>query len=264
MTVENTQDEFASIDELTAQKGEQQVQKTEDKPDPMANVPEKYRGKTPEEILQIALEQDRFIGKQAEEVGFARQMVKQALERAGNPPKEEKPKPNDLDEIDFLADPQTAVKRAIESHPEVKAAKELAIQVRRDQMQSKVRQAHADVDQVVADPEFAQWVQASPARMMLLQHAENNFDASAADEILSNFKLHKQVKSAQQTQAQQEIRQAQQQNLRAAQVDGGTRVETGGKKYRRADVREIMKDPARYGALGDEILRLYVEGRIVD
>lgn len=265
MTTENNQDEFASVDELAAQQGQQTQNQPENKPDPMAGVPDKYRGKTPEELLAIAMEQDRFIGKQAEEVGFARTMVKQALERA---PQNVKPPvddgKNELDDIDFLADPKTAVRKAIESHPEVKAAKEMALQVRRQQMQQQVRATHSDIDQVVADPEFAQWVQASPARMMLLQHAENNFDAAAADEILSNFKMHRQVKSAQQQQEQTTLRQTQQENLKAAQVDGGTRSQSGGKVYRRADVREIMKDPARYAALGEEILRLYAEGRIRD
>lgn len=263
MTTESNQDEFASIDDL-ANEAEQGKPDTA-QPDPMDNVPEKYRGKTPQELLKIAMDQERFIGRQAEEVGFARKMAEEAVkvrQSAGNtqPTQVE----DDLDEVDFFADPRKAVNRAVEQHPEVQRAKQLAQELRKEAMDNKIKAKHNDADSIVTDPEFGEWVQSNKARMKLLQEAHFNFDADAADELLTNFKLQKQVRNAAQQQQVQQLTERQETSLRAAQVDSGTGRTSGKKLLRRADVQELMKDPVKYARYQDLILQAYAEGRVVN
>lgn len=254
-------DEFASLDELAPSTQNQSAnQQAEANP-----IPEKYRGKSVDDLLKIVQDQEKFIGRQAEEVGFARKMAEEASKlRQSVPVNNEPAKVNDdLEDVDFFADPKNAIKKAVESHPEVQRAKQLAMDMRREQVQSRIKQLHPDVDTIAADPEFAQWVQGNKARMQLLQMAENNFDADAADELLNNFKTQKRIRQAETENQTQELTERKNDALKAAQVDSGTRPDAGKKFLRRADIIDLMKNnPARYAALQDEIMRAYAEGRV--
>jgi hypothetical protein len=247
-------------DELSdfEQNQNQQQQDTDD------DLPEKYRGKSAKDIAKMHLELEKLYGKHTEEVAFARKMAEEAVKRTTGQPQPEVKKADvdDLEDVDFFADPKAAVNKAVSMHPEVIRAREMAAEMQRQQSQAKVRELHPDVDNVISDPDFAQWVQGNRARMMLLKEADRNFDAEAADELLSNYKAYKG--SQQGSSRTEELRQNTRQQLRAAQTDSGAGFEASGKKiYRRQDIRELMlRDPERYEAMSDEIMLAYAEGRV--
>jgi len=258
MSTESNQDEFSSIDELDSN-----TQQAPSQPDEPA-IPEKYRDKSPQDLLKILQDQDRFIGKQAEEVGFARRMAEEAVRvRQSSAVATPAPKTDELEEVDFFADPKAAVARAVQNSPEVIEARRLAQEMKREHMKQRVQQLHPDVDNIVADPEFATWVQSNRARVMMLQAADRDYDVDTADELISNFKSYKQRnQSATETKAAA-IKQQQNNNLKAAQVDSGSRPDAGKKFLRRADIIELHKtNPARYEALLPEIMQAYADGRV--
>lgn len=246
-----SQDEFASIGE------QNQAPETPE-------VPSKYKDKTPEELLKIVLDQERFIGRQAEEVGFARKIAEESLKRQSVAPVQPQESEDDLDEVDFFTDPKKAINKAVSQHPEVVQARKMALEMRKTQAQREIKQAHPDVDQVVSDPEFQQWVMSSKARTMLYQTAEREMDAEAANELLDNYKMRKASNRTPESTVAQSVNKANQQSLKAAQVDSGTGYETMGKKpIRMADIRDLMrKDQKRFDDMFPEIAEAFVSGRV--
>lgn len=240
----------------------QQKQQTAAEPQqdqqPSFEVPEKYKGKTAEDIIKMHQEAEKLIGKQAQEVGEVRkladELLKQSLASKSQPIEQQEP------EIDFFEDPKKAIQKELSAHPDVIAAREAALTFKKMQIQQKLNSDHPDFTQVVQDPEFVNWVKSSPVRMGLYAKADAEFDYDSANELLSTFKQIKSVKAQENKAAGEAARQS---ALKSAAVDVGGTGESSKKVYRRADlIRLRMTDPARYEALSDDIMRAYQEGRV--
>ncbi len=237
---------------------EQKQQQPQEQQQPSFEVPEKYKGKTAEDIIRMHQEAEKLIGKQAQEVGEVRkladELLKQSLASKTQHVEQQEP------EIDFFEDPKKAIQKELSAHPDVIAAREAALTFKKMQIQQKLNSDHPDFTQVVQDPEFVNWVKSSPVRMGLYAKADAEYDYDSANELLSTFKQIKSVK-AQETKAAGEV--ARQSALKSAAVDVGGTGESSKKVYRRADlIRLRMTDPARYEALSDDIMRAYQEGRV--
>jgi hypothetical protein len=203
-------------------------------------------------------EAEKLIGKQAQEVGEVRkladELIKQNLSSKQQPIKEEEP------EVDFFENPQKAVQKTIDSHPDVIAARQAGIEFKKAQIQQKLAQAHSDYVQVAQDQDFVNWVKSSPVRLGLYAKADSEFDFDSANELISTYKELRSVKTKQAEQAGQTARAN---SMKAAAVDTGGTGEGSKKVYRRADlIRLKMTDPSRYDALSDEIMQAYADGRV--
>lgn len=221
-------------------------------------APEKYQGKSLEDIIKMHQEAEKLIGKQAQEVGEVRKLADELLKQQLST-KQETP-PQEETEVDFFEDPKKAVKTAVETHPDVVAAKEAAKRLKAMEAQAKLQQKHPDVTDIVKDGDFIEWVKASPTRMRLYAEADSNFDMDAADELLSTYK---EIKAVRQKQSKDDGEAVRQQALKAAAVDVSGTGESSKKVYRRADlIRLRMTDPNRYEMLSDEIMKAYAEGRV--
>jgi hypothetical protein len=221
-------------------------------------VPGKYQGKTLEEIVQMHQEAEKLIGRQAQEVGEVRRLADELLKQQLAQKKEAPPQVEN--ELDFFEDPKTAVQKAVASHPDVLAAKQAARQMQQLQTQAALAKKHPDFGQVVSDPEFANWVKASPMRLNMYALADAQFDFNAADELISTFKQIRGNRTNESVTTGQEVRAK---DMKAAAVDVGGTGESSKKVYRRADlIRLKMTDPARYEALQPEIMAAYSEGRV--
>lgn len=221
-------------------------------------IPEKYQGKSVDDIIKMHQEAEKLIGKQAQEVGEVRRLaddlIKQNLSSSAQKHVVEEP------EVDFFEDPQRAIRKTVDQHPDVLAAKQATQEFKRMNIQQKLAQKHPDFTQVVQDAEFSEWVKQSPVRLGLYAKADSEFDFDSADELLSTFKQLKQVQAKQVAAVDNTARQ---QSLKAASVDVGGTGESSKKVYRRTDlIRLKMTDPDRYEALQPEIMAAYAEGRI--
>ena len=224
-------------------------------------IPEKYKGKTTEEIIKMHQEAEKLIGKQAQEVGEVRKLADELIKQNLNTTKATQQERIDVEpEVDFFEDPQKAIKNTVDKHPDVLAARQAAQEFKKMQIQQKLATNHPDFTQIVQDPEFANWVKASNVRMSLYAKADAEFDYDSADELLSTFKQLKAVKTKQEETATQVARQ---QTLKAAGVDTGGTGESSKKIYRRADLIQLkLRDPDRYEQLQPEIMAAYAEGRV--
>ena len=246
-------------DEMLGELEAVEKQKLETTVEPMSNdIPDKYRGKELSDIIKMHQEAEKLIGKQAQEVGEVRkladELIKQNLAGKPQPIQEEEP------EVDFFENPQAAVRKTVDNHPDVLAARQAGQEFKKMQIQQKLAQEHPDFGQIAQDADFVNWVKSSPIRLGLYAKADGEFDYDSANELLSTYKELRGIKAKQTTDAGETQRKS---NLKAASVDVGGSGESGKRVYRRADlIRLKMTDPDRYEALSGEIMQAYQDGRV--
>lgn len=221
-------------------------------------IPDKYKGKSIEDIVKMHQEAEKMIGKQAQEVHEVRSLADQLLKRQLE---SDKPAPvESAPEVDFFENPQDAIKRAIEHNPAVIEAKQANLELKRMKTAQQLAAKHPDMNTIAQDSGFQEWVKASPVRMSLYAKADAEFDFASADELLSTYKELKQVRS---NNVQEAGNKQKAQAMKAAGVDTGGSGEVTKKVYRRADlIRLKMTDPDRYDQLQPEIMAAYAEGRV--
>jgi hypothetical protein len=252
MLIDNPDEMLGELEAVEKQKLETSVESISN------DIPDKYRGKELSDIIKMHQEAEKLIGKQAQEVGEVRKLADELIKQnlAGKPQhiKEEEP------EVDFFENPQAAVRKTVDNHPDVLAARQAGQEFKKMQIQQKLAAEHPDFTQIVQDQDFANWVKSSPIRIGLYAKADGEFDYDSANELLSTYKQLKGVKAKQTNEAGETQRKS---NLKAATVDVGGSGESGKRVYRRADlIRLKMTDPNRYDALSDEIMQAYQEGRV--
>jgi len=246
MLIDDEKEEFGEL-EIEQQKIEQK-----------AELPEKYRDKSLDEIVRMHQEAEKLIGKQAQEVGEVRkladELIKQNLGSRQQQTRQEEP------EVDFFENPQKAVQRTVDNHPDILAARQVTQEMKRAQIQQRLAQEHPDFGEIAKDQDFANWVKSSPVRIKIFEQADSGYDFDSANELLSTYKQLRTVKSKQVSDEGEVTRK---QNLKAVGVDVGGSGESSKKVYRRADLIQLqLRDPDRYAALSDEIMQAYIEKRV--
>jgi hypothetical protein len=246
MLIDDEKEEFGEL-EIEQQKIEQK-----------AELPEKYRDKSLDEIVKMHQEAEKLIGKQAQEVGEVRkladELIKQNLGSRQQQTRQEEP------EVDFFENPQKAVQRTVDNHPDILAARQVTQEMKRSQIQQRLAQEHPDFGDIARDQDFANWVKSSPVRIKIFEQADSGYDFDSANELLSTYK---QLRSVKQKQVSDEGEVTRKQNLKAVGVDVGGSGESSKKVYRRADLIQLqLRDPDRYAALSDEIMQAYIEKRV--
>lgn len=251
------------VDQVTEAEEETQVTpEPEPQPEP-EELPSKYKGKSLSEIVKMHQEAEKLIGRQAQEVGEVRKLADELLKRQLDTPKVEAKAATKEDEIDFFADPDNAVNKKIDKHPAILEAKQQALALKQMQTLNRLQQEFPDFQATVNDPEFADWVKASPVRLQLYAQADAQGDYNSAAELLSTWTYVKP--KAAPAPAEQEVKKQQRAAVKQATVDvgGPTGSAPSSKVYRRADlIRLQLEDPDRYAQLQPEIMAAYVEGRV--
>jgi len=222
-----------------------------------SSIPEKYRNKSVEELVQMHQEAEKLVGKQSSEVGELRRVVDDYINQQTQLAQKQEP----VEEVDFFAEPDKAVSNAIDNHPSVREAKQMAQEYRKSTALAQLQTKHPDMNSILQDAKFLEWVQSSTMRTKLLRQADQQFDVEAADELFSNWKERQELlgttAKAEQSQRKQQVKAA------STGSSSGSSEKASRKIYRRADIINLMRtDPARYQALSDEILKAYAEGRV--
>ena len=204
-------------------------------------------------------EAEKLLGKQSSEVGELRGVVDEYIQTqlAQQAPVQQQ----EEDDTDFFVDPQAAVSRAIENHPSIKEANQVTQNYKKQTALSQLQSKHPDMNDIVQDAKFAEWIKGSKIRTQLFVQADQQYDYDAADELFSLWKERASV--AQQTVAVE--KQARKQQVKSASTGNARGTGQGSRKkvYRRADIIKLMKtDPDRYASLSEEIFQAYADGRV--
>jgi hypothetical protein len=225
------------------------------------DLPEKYSGKSTAEIARMHQELEKRLGQQSQEVGELRRHFDDYVQTSISAQQSSAPEAP-VEEVDFFADPAAAVAKAIENHPTLQQAQAVAAEMAKSQALAKLKASHPDMDTVLQDTGFQEWVKKSEIRTQMYKDADQRYDFAKADELLNLYKERATV--VEQTKAVE--KQAQKNEIKKAST-GTARSNPEGaspkKVYRRRDIIELMNtDPKRYEALMPEIMKAYSEGRV--
>ena len=228
--------------------------------EPESTIPDKYQGKSIEEIVQMHQEAEKLVGRQSSEVGELRKILDDFIKTKAEETKQEISPNNSMDdEVDFFDNPKEAVARAVAGSTEMKQMQELLAAQKQQEVLGKISAKHPDYMEVIQDPAFGEWVKSSTVRVELLQRADN-YDFNAADELLTVWSERKEVVEK----AKEVNEQDRKQQRKAATTGGkGSGEPISRKIYKRSDIVQLMiSDPERYKANVDEFDRAYREGRV--
>lgn len=247
--------EIKALEELELKEEVQQAAP----PEPAEEIPDKYKNKSLNDIVRMHQEAEKMLGRQANEVGELRKVVDDFITKQTELVSSKK---TPAEEVDFFADPKTAVNQSIESHPAFQELRTLTAQQRQATAQAEMLRRHPDATQLVSDTKFQEWIGASKVRQALLLKADKEYDVDAADELFSLWKerqnLVKQTASSELSARKDTVRKASTGSAATASEPANR------KKYRRQDIINLMRDdPDRYAALAAEIRQAYAEGRVV-
>jgi hypothetical protein len=257
--------EFDDINELEQKQKEPEAVEeptVEDKPEVV--VPDKYQGKSVEDIVKMHQEAEKLIGKQAQEVGEVRRLADELLKRelsqkqAVETPKEE---------IDLASrlyeDPASVINETVNKHPAIAEARHQAQSMKQQQVLEKLKNNFPDYEQTLTDNNFVEWVKDSPIRIRLLSEANSNYDYDSAAEIFTTWNVLKPKEQITDLNVAEESKKERDKTLKAATVNTGSSAPVSRKTYRRSDLINLrLRDPARYEAMSDEIMAAYAEGRV--
>lgn len=220
-------------------------------------MPEKFKGKSAEEIAQSNLELERKLGLQGNELGDLRKLTDQYIHQELS--KREDPKENDspVEFDDLVENPKEVISSVVKK--ELESVNQKFDQMTALQRHEKFLTDNPDFQEIDASQEFYNWANASPYRARQLM-AANSGDYDAADEVLQSYR--DQVKGMQEAAKQGEKVKRDSALKDASTETAGTGV-TSDKIYKRTDlIRLQMSDPEKYWAMQDEIHQAYAEGRV--
>ena len=222
-------------------------------------IPEKYQGKTTAEIVRMHQEAEKLLGRQSSEVGELRSVVDNYIQTQLDSNTQKAPEPEE--DIDFFSDPDKAVEKAIANHPSIKAAEAQTQQYKQATAQAQLQERHPDMQQILQDSKFVEWIKGSKIRTQLFAQADTQYDYEAADELFTIWKERQQTVA--QTAANEKA--SRKNAVKAASTGNakGSGEAASRKVYRRSDIIKLMQtDPDRYLSLSDEIMQAYHEGRV--
>lgn len=261
-------EEFTSFEEVEATEEQvapaEEVVEAYDEGGNAEDLPEKYRGKSAAELARMHQNLEALMGKQSSEVGELRKAVDTLVQQSmatTSAQATSAPEP-ELDDSDFFTNPREAVERLIAQNPTLQSAQQVTAAMAQQQAVNALKTAHPDMETILADEGFRKWVASSNVRQQMFINANDNYDYEQANELLSLWKERADTV----TKTAQVEKLAQKQQIKRAST-GSARAnpegKAGKKVYRRRDIIDLMqKDPKRYQALQDEIMKAYAEGRV--
>lgn len=258
-----TNEQEQVTEEATTEEVTQEAQ-AEETPQPESTIPEKFAGKSTEELVEMYQNVEKMMGKQASEVGEQRKLI-QSLMESQNRAAEATPNVEETVNFEdqFYSDPAEAVNKAIENHPElIEARQERKIQQQQHQV-GVLEKAYPDWQDRVASKEFQDWVGSSEIRTEMFKKADSDYRPDYAIELFDMFDKVNMIDKTKEVQKAET--QKRDKALKATSTETrSTSDSIGGKKvYRRADLINLqVTDPSRYASLADEIQSAYAEGRV--
>jgi len=227
---------------------------------PEDNVPTKFRGKQLKDVIESYQNLEAEYGRRNNEIGELRKLTDQllSLKTPSNP--QQDLKAVEVTTEDLLNNPSKTVNDAILNNPKIRELEEQLVGARIREARSDFERKHPQAYKIADTTEFQDWILASPVRQRLYKQANEGFDYSVGDELFSLYgQLHqpKVEKTAEEQEAKRK------KDLRSVSTERGSTTATSKKVYRRADLINLrIKDPNKYDAMENEILKAYAEGRV--
>jgi hypothetical protein len=234
-------------------------------------VPDKFKGKTAEEIARSYVELEKYQGQLNNQLGDYRSMTDRFLsleEKRVADLETAEPTEDEIDPTELLANPGKVLNDYYEKRRENDPAYN-QLQERLDRIEGQVgtsviQQKHQDAVEIANSPEFNEWLGANNFRARIAQDAAANQDVEALDYLLTEYKQDNGVTEApQSTQKESEVKRAKS-VVTESTSSGNASVKTDKRFSRRKLVNLKMHNPDEYAARSEEILLAYAQGRVDD
>lgn len=195
-----------------------------------SDLPEKYRGKSVEDVVKMHQEAEKEksrvaneLGKTRKEAEDLRKLADQLLELEQVKSKEKDVKtPVTTDEL--FAEPDKAIDRAVSENESVKRANDVANKLEKQLLEQQFEKEFPDYKKDLTDPDFAEWVKASRARVRLIQAADQ-FNLEAAQDLWGMWKEHQELSDKQEQRNKEKDKRAQAEQ--DATFEGGSSNDSG-------------------------------------
>jgi hypothetical protein len=256
--------------ELITESKQQQTQTTQTTQSTF-QIPDKFKGKSQEEIIKAYMNLEAHSGRLANDLGHTRQSVDQLLQQkreqdlrsSGAQNVQRLPEAKEITAADLLQNPTEALNSYLEAR-ESTTTKELKDRLARQEAQMAQQQfvsRHPDWQQETNDPEFVNWARQTPYRQNLAARAAAE-DLAAADALLSEYKVYKPLLNKATAQSTN-LDAARQVGLERSTTAGEDTKPTGKVIYRRDAQALRISDPDKYDspAFQNELLKAIAEGR---
>lgn len=253
----------------------QATQQTEDvSTETQSQVPEKYRGKSLEDVIEMHRNAETELGRKNNEVGSLRKLTDQVLGLAQNtrftPDNRQTTSKPELTSEDLLANPQKAVSELAraEADQRVQQTEQRQANLEARLALDTFSRKYPDFENTLQTAEFQGWLHKSDYRQKLAYKAANN-DFDAADELLG---LYKEAAGSTQTETTRTTQDTNSAAKQAGLVKRGGSSAAGvsatgdakGKIYSRAELIELrINKPEEYEArYHTEFHKAYQEKRV--
>lgn len=237
-----------------------------------SKLPEKYRGKSIEEIAKIAEDIEKEKSRLGNELGQTRKQYADLLERqVKEPPKKEEP-PKQITADEVLTNPGDAIEQVIKQSPTVRKALETSRRAAANHEYERFAATYPDFKKDIENPEFIEWVQKSPLRQNLAANADK-LDFESATALWGLWDERKEILKEASALKEAQAKAEREKKLKDGELESGTGGGTDSKKI--FSRREIIDLKARAKA-GDmkaqstiesskwqrEVQQAYAEGRV--
>jgi len=236
---------------------------TEETQQPEYEIPEKYAGKSMQEVVEMHQQSEKLMSKQSNEVGEQRKLIQSLIDAQNKATDTAPPEEPVHQEDNFFTDPVKAVNQAIENHPDVIKAREERVGNVQTHNLAALDKAYPDWQETVQDSTFQKFIGDSPTRTEMFRQADTEYRSDLAIELFDWYSTTAMSKKTQEAKAEEKTKI--QSNLKKTSSETRSSGDSvGGKKiYRRADLINLqVTDPNRYASLADEIHSAYAEGRV--
>lgn len=238
-----------------------------------SKIPERFKGKSAEEIADSYVELERKFSQQGNDLGSMRNQVDQlareseARAQAAATAEEESTPPVSVD--DLYEDPEAAIERVIEKRlkPQLEAQQQQLQQQTTEQRLGAFDDKYEGWRDKVHTPEFQEWIGKSAYRQRMAGAVRDANDLDAANDLLEQFyDTHAQAKNDEQNVVREE------QLKDAALETGSAAYNEPAQTFSRNDLLEAKIAQKRGSHKADRWLKAnykaiqeaYAEGRITD
>lgn len=204
-----------------------------------SKLPDKFRGKTAEQIAEAYENLEQALGRKNNEVGQLRAMVDQLvpLEHAEKQNKVQAREPVKAD--DLFEDTAGTINRVVEENPVIQRTVQRAEELERSMQMNEFTTRHPTYSKDLANPEFISWIQKSPTRQHLAQAADQ-YNFAAAEELWALWGEYESIRGEATTRQKAEKQLEKDQQEAAGTLEGGTGNTTETKKtFSRSEIVDL-------------------------
>lgn len=262
-------DEGEEILDPTQNLEDEVVESTEPEESQGSEVPEKFQGKSFDEVVDMYRNLEKEYGRKGNEIGELRKLTDEILQleiqQKRNNSERVTSKEEELSDDDWFSSPKEATDKYLQKSSLAKEVEQLKEQLSskdREQAHLAFVEKHPDYMDLAQEGDFQEFVKASKYRIQLAKQADQ-YDYEAANELFDLYKSIRQPKGADVSENSNKAEKQSQARKQATLEGTGNRNKGTKKVYRRADLIKMkMQDPERYNTMQDEIMRAYQEGRV--